>query len=205
MVERESNSRWQLFSLARLRVALLLSVGTWVPTTASAQEVVEPCDRLAEIVADVPTLVLSAVDTLVHDQRFGLTAKGCQRRLVGQVSAFRGTSPDGLLRKILTVRGWQEDIRYSADGPDGTAFAFVNDTVVCLIRAVWDGGDATDPSYVPEDRYQLVIGCIAESRSTSRADLEDRPASYHAFVAVGAYSGGVCFPFPASATNLHGS
>lgn len=119
---------------------------------------------MARIVADVPGLIVSATDSLVHDDRAGRTEAGCQVRMTGQVSAFRGTtSPDELLWQVLTDRGWTEDLGYTADGPDGSSYALVKGSSVCLVRASWDGGDQTDSSYVPEDGYELVFGCFERS------------------------------------------
>lgn len=32
--------------------------------------------------------------------------------------------------------------------------------VLCLFQATWDGGDDSDPAYVPHDRYELVVECL---------------------------------------------
>jgi len=68
--------------------------------------------------------------------------------------------PDEQLRSGLAARGWTEDIRYGADGPDGTAFAFRHNRAICFVDATWDGGDDADPSYVPSDRYTLRVRCL---------------------------------------------
>jgi len=163
-MERECGLQWRHC----IAVAVLLAAGASLPTGAAAQVTVEACDNVTRLVAEAPSLVISGTDTLVHDDRFGRTAPGCLVRMAGQVPAFRGTTrPDEFLRQKLTSQGWLEDLRYGADGPDGTAFAYVRGDVLCMVRAAWDGGDDTDPSYVPEDRYELVIGCIPAWRQRS--------------------------------------
>ena len=164
MTSRGSRPRWRLRSAAGVAAALFVISESSAPETASAQEVAQACESIAQVIADVPSLVLSATDSLVHDDRTGRIEAGCQFRLTGQVSAFRGTtSPDDLLRQVLTAQGWKEDLGYTADGPDGSAYALVKGTTMCLVRASWDGGDPTDSSYVPEDGYELVFGCFERS------------------------------------------
>ena len=142
-------------------LGLTLAFLSWMPTGARAQVGAEACRDLAELVAQVPSLVLSDTDTVVYDDRRGRTSPGCMLRMQGRPSAMSdATNPDELLRQALAERGWQEDLSYAADGPDGTAFAFAHGTVRCMIRAAWDGGDDADPTYMPEDRYELVIGCV---------------------------------------------
>jgi len=87
------------------------------------------------------------------------------------VSAFPGgTDPTGLLRDGLAARGWREDLRYAADGPDGTSFALRHNGTLCMISASWDGGDDSDPTYTPSDEYELTIGCI-DGESEIRRDV----------------------------------
>lgn len=146
---------------ARHLVVLLSLANAWLPSGTEAQTVADACDDLAEIVAKVPKLELSATDTLVRDERFGRTTPGCQLRFVGRQSAFgESASPDALVRQSLAAAGWREDLRYAADGPDGTAFGFSRGDVLCLINAFWDG----------EDHYELTIGCTARAGPNGDGD-----------------------------------
>jgi hypothetical protein len=143
-------------SIARLAFSLSL-----VPAVVSAQDAPAACDSIARLVAEIPLLSTTRQDTVIVDHRLERTTVGFQLRATGSRSAFEGRdSPDERLRAALASRGWSEDYRYGADGPDGTAFAFVTGSVLCLFRAAWDGGDDSDPTYVPHDRYELVVGCI---------------------------------------------
>jgi hypothetical protein len=49
----------------------------------------------------------------------------------------------------------------AADGPDGTAFAYVSGGVFCLVQGQWDGGDDTDPDAPRDDAYKGWGGCAA--------------------------------------------
>jgi hypothetical protein len=132
-----------------------------IPTTVSGQQFSAACDTIAQVVADIPTVTTTRTDTLVVNHRMDRTAPGCRVRVTGSRSAFgERNSPDERLRNEWASRGWTEDFRYAADGPDGTAFALIKGPVLCMFEAAWDGGDDSDPSYVPDDRYQLIAWCM---------------------------------------------
>ena len=58
---------------------------------------------------------------------------------------------------------------YSADGTDGTSFAFRKASVACLVRGTWDGGAADDPRIPARDWYRVTVFC------TSPEFPENRP------------------------------
>jgi hypothetical protein len=106
-----------------------------------------------------PDLAIEQTETVISDHRQQQKRKGCR------ITASSNTSreharPDELLRAELPKAGWREDIRYGADGKDGTAFAFRRESVLCLVEASWDGGDDSDPRYVPSQIYELRVGCL---------------------------------------------
>jgi hypothetical protein len=132
-----------------------------IPTTGFGQEFSAACDTVAQVVADIPSVSTTQIDTSVVDHRIGRTAPGCRVQVTGSRSAFgERDSPDERLRNELASRGWTEDFAYGADGPDGTAFALVTGSVLCMFEAAWDGGDDSDPSYVPDDGYRLIAWCM---------------------------------------------
>jgi len=62
--------------------------------------------------------------------------------------------------KALEAAGWVADAQYDADGPDGTVFALVCREALCEIEGHWDGGDATDTTYVPEPGEIVILRCV---------------------------------------------
>jgi len=99
------------------------------------------------------------MNALYHNSR---TRSGCSVSLVGSNAALGGSpSPIDQWREQFAARGWQEDVNHSADGPDGTSFAYVRDGVICLFQGRWDGGDDTDPSVKPDDAYTGAAQCAA--------------------------------------------
>ena len=70
--------------------------------------------------------------------------------------------PDGRLtldfpRDLLNEDGWCGD--EMADGPDGTHFRALKKNVFCVVEGNWDGGDDSDPTYVPSTRYEVIVKC----------------------------------------------
>jgi hypothetical protein len=60
----------------------------------------------------------------------------------------------------LEAAGWDEDGVYSADGTDGTRFAYVCREALCVVRGEWDGGDPTDSTYVPQPGGSIELLCV---------------------------------------------
>ena len=83
---------------------------------------------------------------------------------LGLAPARRASPRAGSLAATLlgsALRGWQEEVNHSADGPDGTLFAYVRDGVICIFEGRWDGGDDSDPSVKPDDEYKGAGHCAA--------------------------------------------
>ena len=68
-----------------------------------------------------------------------------------------GKLPADLPRDMLNEDGWCGD--RMADGPDGTSFRAIKMNVFCLVEGSWDGGDDSNPKYVPSTRYDVVVKC----------------------------------------------
>lgn len=68
-----------------------------------------------------------------------------------------GKLPAELPRDLLNKGGWCSD--KMADGPDGTSYRALKDNIVCAVEGRWDGGDDSDPKYVPSPRYAVVVKC----------------------------------------------
>jgi hypothetical protein len=146
-------------------------------------------DRLPEPTAAYPSLqaacaVVNAVmeaklaveikraDSVPYENEFvGGRRIGCEFKAAGKFSARPDTvgslSVDGDVAAGLTAAGWTDIPRYTADGPDGSAFGLRSRETVCLFRASWDGGDDSDTTYVPSDEWELVGHCALWEPSDS--------------------------------------
>jgi hypothetical protein len=122
------------------------------------------CDLATQILAEFPSVSLTLSEGEVEDYRTGRSGQGCRVEMKGSAVAFRESGqPDIALRERFAASNWTEDYSYAADGPDGSAFAFRNGPVLCVFRAHWDGGDDSDPTYVPDDRYDVEVDCMKGS------------------------------------------
>lgn len=134
------------------------------------------CDVMADLMKPVPGSVLQRLYGSFEDD-FGYRHSGCQVLLNGSFSALReGENPADIPGVALPDRGWNMVPEYSADGPDGTLYALRKDDTLCFIRGEWDGGDDSDPGYIPADWYKIAIGCTSDSAKTSGA-AEQAPVS----------------------------
>jgi hypothetical protein len=71
-----------------------------------------------------------------------------------------GKLPADLPRDLLNKDGWCGD--KMADGPDGTSYRALKRNVFCAVEGRWDGGDDSDPKYVPSPRYEITVKCASK-------------------------------------------
>jgi hypothetical protein len=105
-------------------------------------------------------------DTAVHVSRDTVTfaywyAKSIGRGWVVKV-VVNDTSgcPVDPLESALLARGWVMAYGYSADGTDGTVLGLRSRDILCVIEGRWDGGDATDSTYVPAPGCTVTATCV---------------------------------------------
>jgi len=132
------------------------------PGTRVPDAVLRACDLVAEIATRSKGVTITRTVGQFDDEHEGRTRVGCSVSLVGSNVAL-GASPNPIerLREEFAARGWQEELNHSADGPDGTQFAYVRDGIICIFEGRWDGGDDTDLSYKPDDAYKGAGHCAA--------------------------------------------
>jgi len=68
-----------------------------------------------------------------------------------------GKIPPDLLPDSLNSEGWCADLM--ADGPHGTFYRAIKENIFCIVEGHWDGGDDSDPTYVPSPRYEAIVKC----------------------------------------------
>jgi len=132
------------------------------PATRVPPAVLRACDLVAQIAARSTGVSIKRSTGPFEDEFESRTRVGCSVSLVGSNAALGGgPSPIDQWRKEFAARGWQEDTNHSADGPDGTSFAYVRAGVICMFQGRWDGGDDTDPTVKPDDEYKEAGQCAA--------------------------------------------
>lgn len=136
--------------------------GQMAPAGGAARE----CEAIAATLRGVPEAEVTRSDGTFDDQVGGRDRAGCRVAVKGAFGALRGAQrPEIRLAEALQGRGLTYDHRYDADGPDGTSFALRTDATLCIVHVKWDGGDDSDPNYVPGDWYELLAGCTPEPAS----------------------------------------
>ncbi len=93
-----------------------------------------------------------------RDETLSKAVAGCGLAISGSF-ARAGNTGDAATRlhDEFEKRGWQEMGAYSADGTDGTSFAFRKGSVACLVRGKWNGG--AEPDIPAQDWYAVTAFC----------------------------------------------
>ena len=87
----------------------------------------------------------------------------CRLTIVGSFATTpRPRDAGSLIEAYLARTRWKPDEECSADGPDGTMRGMRRDGVRCLVQGRWDGGDATDTTYVPRPEYEVIVDCLVD-------------------------------------------
>ena len=143
------------------------------PGTIWAGLLDETCDGVYKKLASGPNDGLTKAN-----ENFSLEGKvftGCVIRFLGnRQKVTDGQDPGTLLGKALPYcpdgklppdtpldmineGGWCGDM--GADGPDGTFYRALKENVFCIVEGRWDGGDDSDPQYVPSSKYEVIVRC----------------------------------------------
>jgi hypothetical protein len=79
-------------------------------------------------------------DTVVHDYLTNTDHPGCETLMEGSLDVLgEFAAPTDYFRERLLQEGWEDELRYAADGPTSTAFALWKDPTRCLFESQWNG------------------------------------------------------------------
>lgn len=145
----------------------LMPVLLIVPLAVAAQrapavpaDVRAACDDAFAIVAKTGGVTTRRSTGAFNDETFRAPISGCRITIDG---SFKKAAPSGgaaeRLRNAFETRQWQELPDFSADGHDGTSFAFRKGGVACFARGEWDGGADDEPEIPAADPYKVVVIC----------------------------------------------
>ncbi len=130
------------------------------PITA---EVKAACAAIDTIVRGVTGWAVDRFDGRVFDDPARSWRRGCRVVTSGPTASLNEASdPAEQLRTRLAALGWTDDLRYSADGPGTTAFAFRTGQVLCVVRAGAPSYLADDGQIVVAERYEANAGCFID-------------------------------------------
>jgi hypothetical protein len=132
-----------------------------VPGTVSS-EVRAACDAADTIAAKTPGVSVRQRTGTFRDETLPEPVFGCGLAISGSFAQATTTGNAALrLRQGFSTQGWQEMFAYSADGTDGTSFAFRKAGVACLVRGTWNGGAAGEPDIPAQDWYEVAVVCTS--------------------------------------------
>jgi hypothetical protein len=137
-----------------------------LPLTAGAQRAPLPadvraaCDNAVAILAKTQGLKTRRSTGAFTDETFRAPITGCRIEIDGSFkrAAKSGAAAENL-REGLEKTGWTELADFSADGHDGTSFAFRKAGVACFARGSWDGGSDDEPEVPAADPYKVTVIC----------------------------------------------
>lgn len=127
--------------------------------------VLEACDVADTLLQRAPGTTRRRVDPIPFDSAWGepVGRTACRVAAVGHVPGEYAII-DSLIA-WLTERGWDTRTSIAADGPDGTVQGLRRSGVTCVIEGRWDGGDDSDPAYMPSDSIEVRLTCSALAAS----------------------------------------
>lgn len=151
-----------------------LTTGTIQPAESVA------CDSAVVLVRTTLALAVRRQDGSFTDSFDGKPRVGCRLTATGSFAALGDrTGPVDELLRAFERRHWSMDLRYQADGPDGSDVGLRRRETLCLIVGRWDGGDDSDtstagrPAAQEDDRYDVIIECVHDVPSNEDASVPD--------------------------------
>lgn len=117
---------------------------------------------------------------------FGNTQRtGCRMILDGPATSRDTTPTVATVETALRARGWSDDVRFEADGPDGQDIGMRSRGVLCIISASWDGGDDSEPDSAAvtnpptaaadsaKNAYDMTVDCFSDVVDITDLSLPD--------------------------------
>jgi hypothetical protein len=103
---------------------------------------------------------------------------GCRLRAEGSFATLRDSAgPVGAVEKALARHGWRSDLRYLADGPDGSDVGLRRLDMLCIVLGRWNGGDDGDtmpaPATEADNRFETLVECARDVSSNQDAGVPD--------------------------------
>ncbi len=132
-----------------------------VPSPRAAPGVRAACGRIAMVIGECG-LKPDVIHGRVGHTLGGRNQVGCRVLAVAPTSTIVGRfEPRNCLEKHFLVRGWTEDLRYAADGPGTSAFAYRKDGILCVFSLGAHSAIEDDRIVTSED-FEFDARCTME-------------------------------------------
>ena len=138
----------------------------WPPKQPESKVKYASLEAARDSIGAIVSRCYSHADTAVHVSREAVTfeylyAKGTAKGWATHITVTDTTAcPFPVVEKGLLDAGWVEMFGYMADGADGGNMGYLSKNFFCLVEATWDGGDDSDPSYVPAPGCKVTVTCV---------------------------------------------
>jgi hypothetical protein len=137
------------------------------------------CDSATAIVREALALDIGREEGRYFDSFSEKPHLGC--RLTGQGSFStlpNSAGPVDLVGAAFRHHGWRSDLRYDADGPDGSNIGLRRRDMLCLVVGRWNGGDDEDtspprPPTEEENRFDAIVECARDLASNQDTGVPD--------------------------------
>lgn len=137
------------------------------PLTLAAQRPVSipagvraACDFVNKVIAKTPGIKVRRSTGSFPLEMAKAPITGCQVDVEGSMKRLGQRSlPTDQLAAAFEAQAWTELPDFSADGHDGTIFAYAKGSAACVTSGEWDGGSDDEPDAVLADPYRVTVTC----------------------------------------------
>jgi hypothetical protein len=127
---------------------------------ALPKEVAAACDAVHAAVVKTPGIRERRSSGSIADELLRAPIAACRIDIDGSFKKLgKARHPTDRVSDYFEGRKWDQLPDFSADGPDGTTFAYRQNGVACLVRGQWDGGADDEPDVPAADPYQVLVLC----------------------------------------------
>ena len=118
------------------------------------------CDAIHAAIAKTPGIKERRRTGSFGDEALRAPIASCRIDLEGSFKQLGKTPlPTDRLAEYFERQTWDQLPEFSADGHDGTSFAYSKGGAACLVRGQWDGGSDDDPDAPTGDAFTVMVLC----------------------------------------------
>lgn len=153
------------------------SVDRLVQPEALSEGLPENCDTALATTRQALRIDVKREDGNFRDSFRGIPHVGCRLSAEGAFATLPDSAgPVAAIEAAFQRHGWRSDLRYEADGPDGSDVGVRRRDLLCVIQGRWEGGDdedTTQPSTETDNGYQAIVECFRDVPSNKDAGVPD--------------------------------
>lgn len=118
------------------------------------------CDFVNKVIARTPGIKVRRSAGSFPLEMVKTPITGCRVDIEGSMKRLgEGSLPTDQLAAAFEAQAWTERAEFSADGHDGTIFAYAKGGAACMTSGEWDGGSDDEPDAVLADPYRVTMTC----------------------------------------------